>query len=403
MRRLGILLGTIVFVFCAADAEGKEKNRIRIQCQIFKFTGLLPGKTFEDESIWTTEETPDALKDRVTVFSQGWFELGKDKLEFKDGKCLWKGKAFAIEGEQKVKLPEDFIKLVYSPVVTMDEHSPGGFEIKSTQPIQYFEKREDGLFELKEMELATGLDIEITEPAEEEDKGYIRLTDMIMRMRSVEKRERIEGVNLSVGRPVLSEQKYEFYFRVRPGKDYGILIRPERGQGGLLIRLRASSTRSGTFKASPPKAVLRYAKIFVPHMEVTDWGLDNGQYEFVCERGDEEYEFDVTPHGELTELQYKNDETDIKEDAGRMAFRGTKKSIAVDEVPKKALATLAEAYPGLKPSKAWTAETIAGPRYVIQIGEMAFYARPDGQIQAGERIDKGALEEIDPPSEDKDG
>jgi hypothetical protein len=103
------------------------------------------------------------------------------------------------------------------------------------------------------MELATGLDIEITEPAEEEDKGYIRLTDMIMTMRSVEKRERIEGVNLSVGRPVLGEQKYEFYFRVRPGKDYGILIRPERGQGGLLIRLRASSTRSDTYSENDQK------------------------------------------------------------------------------------------------------------------------------------------------------
>jgi hypothetical protein len=146
-------------------------------------------------------------------------------------------------------------------------------------------------------------------------------------------------------------------------------------------------------------------------MEVTDWELDAGQYEIVCERGDEEYEFDVTPRGELTELEYKNDETDlteleykndetdIEENADRMAFRGTKKSIAVAEVPKKALATLAEAYPGLKPSKAWTAETVAGPRYIIQIGEMAFYARPDGQIQAGERIDKGALNEIDPPSE----
>jgi hypothetical protein len=135
---------------------------------------------------------------------------------------------------------------------------------------------------------------------------------------------------------------------------------------------------------------------------VTDWEFDNDQYELVCERGDEEYEFDVMLDGELTELQYKNDETDIQENADHMAFRGTKKSIAVNEVPNKALATLAEAYPGLKPSKAWTADTVAGRRYIIQIGEMAFYARPDGQIQAGERIDKGALNEIDPPSEDKD-
>jgi len=253
MRRVGTLLCIIVFAFFAAYAEGKEKNQIRIQCQIFKLTGSLPGKRFVDESIWTTEETPDALKDKVTVFSRGWFEFGKDRLEFKDGRCFWKNKAFKIDSQKKVKLQEDRIKLIYSPEIVVDEHKGGAFNIGSEQPIQYFSKRKDGLFELKEMELPTGLFVEITEAVEEEDKGYIRLTDIEMTMRSVGRRERIPGVNLSVGRPILSEQKYVFYFRVRPGKDYGILIRPEVGQGGFLIRLRASSTRSGTFTASNQK------------------------------------------------------------------------------------------------------------------------------------------------------
>ena len=155
-------------------------------------------------------------------------------------------------------------------------------------------------------------------------------------------------------------------------------------------------------KAKPPsETVLRYARIFVPHIKVSKWKLDDDEYEIRCERGDEEYRFDVTPEGELTELQYENDETDIDEEADELVLRGTKKSIAVTAVPKRALATLAEAYPNLKPSKAWTAETIAGPRYVIIIGEMAFYARPDGQIQAGRRIDDGGLNEIDLLPKDK--
>jgi len=151
----------------------------------------------------------------------------------------------------------------------------------------------------------------------------------------------------------------------------------------------------------PSKAVLRYAMLFVPHMKVTDWELDDDEYEIRCERGDEEYQFNVTPEGELTELEYENDEKDIDEEADELVLRGTKKSIAVTAVPKIALATLADAYPNLNPSKAWTAETIAGPRYVITIGEMAFYARPDGQIQAGRRIDDGGLGEIDLPPKDE--
>ena len=400
MKRLGILVYIGVFLACVPYADAREKNQIRVQCQFFKFYGTFPGTTSAKEKIWTTDEPPEKLKNRVTVFSQGEFELGENKLTFKEGLCFWNKTEIPLTNPKKLNLPEDQIRWIDSPEIVLYEHSSGSFNLASKQPIQYFEKREDGLFELKEIELPTGLDIEITDADESEEHGYIDLADIIIRMRSVERREKIKGVNLSVGRPVLGEQKYVFFFRLRPGKDYGILIRPERGLGGLLIRLRVSSTRSGTFskKDKPPtEAVLRHAKIFVPHMEVTDWELKPDQYEIICERGDEEYKFEVTPEGELRELQYKNDETDIEEDADSMAFRGTKKSIAVAEVPDKALATLAKAYPGLKPSKAWTAETVAGPRYVIQIGEMAFYARPDGQIQAGERIDKGALREIDPP------
>jgi hypothetical protein len=400
-----MLLYIGVLLACAPYAGAEDKNQIRVQCQFFKFYGNLPGTTSAKEQIWRTDEPPEKLKNRVTVFSKAELDLGANKLQFKEGRCYWNNAEVPITNPKEVNLPQDQIRWIGSPEIVLYEHSLGSFNLTSTQPIQYFVKREDGLLELKEVELRTGLDIEITDADESEKHGYIDLTDIVMTMRSVERRRKIEGVNLSVGYPVLEKQKYVFFFRLRPGKDYGIIIRPEYGQGGLLIRLRASSTRSGTFEgkdAPPPEAVLRYAKVFVPHMEVTDWEFDDDQYEIVCELGDEEYEFDVTLDGELTELQYKNDETDIEEDAGRMAFRGTKKSIAVNEVPKRALATLAKVYPGLKPSKAWTAETLAGPRYVIQIGEMAFYARPDGQIQAGERIDKGGLEEIDPPSEGKD-
>jgi hypothetical protein len=155
-------------------------------------------------------------------------------------------------------------------------------------------------------------------------------------------------------------------------------------------------------KPKPPsETVLRHAGIFVPHMKVTDWEFDDGEYEIRCGRGDEEYKFNVTPEGELTELQYENDETDIDEEADELVLRGTKKSIAVNEIPKGTLATLVKAYPNAEPSKAWTAQTIAGRRYAIQIAEMAFYARPDGQIQAGRRIDDSGLDEIDPQPKDE--
>ena len=154
-------------------------------------------------------------------------------------------------------------------------------------------------------------------------------------------------------------------------------------------------------EADPPsKAVLRWVKIFAPRAKVTEWEFDGDGYYIICARvgEDEEYKFGVTPDGELLGLEYENDATGTDEEPDELVFRGTKKSIAVSQVPKAALRTLAQAVPGAKPGKAWTADTIAGPRYVILIGKMAFYARPDGQIQAGGRLKDGALDEIDPPS-----
>ncbi len=151
-------------------------------------------------------------------------------------------------------------------------------------------------------------------------------------------------------------------------------------------------------KLPPPSdAVLRWAKIIAPHAKLTEWEVENGGYRINAEVGMEKYQFDVTPEGQLLELQCENDATGVEEEADELVLRGTKKSIAVSAVPNAALETLAKAMPDAKPSKAWTADTIVGPRYVILLGEMAFYARPDGQIQAGDLVSKGALDEIDPP------
>jgi Icc-related predicted phosphoesterase len=146
----------------------------------------------------------------------------------------------------------------------------------------------------------------------------------------------------------------------------------------------------------PSEAVLGIPAIFVPHLEVTEWKIDDGEYEIECEEGDEQYQFTVRPDRTLLELQYENDETHIKEEADELVHKGTKKAVDVEAVPARALITLAKAYPGKKPEKAWTADTIAGPRYVIQSAGMAFYARGDGQIQAAREISDGGLGEIDP-------
>ena len=181
-------------------------------------------------------------------------------------------------------------------------------------------------------------------------------------------------------------------------------VMPERvGQWRVEVGPPGNEFYKAPEKGQPPsEAVLRWARIFAPHAKVTKWKLESNGYQIDSETGNEEYKFYVTPEGKLLGFKYENNATGVEEQADELVLRGTKKSIAVSAVPNAALETLARAMPNAKPSKAWTADTIVGKRYVILVGKTAFYARPDGQIRTGGLVSIGALDEIDPADRQKD-
>ena len=249
MRRISIfiLLGIFLLVPTKVFAPEDQENQIQVLCQIFRIRGAVQSDISEDTDLWT-DDLPGELKGMVKIFSKGSFNFGNDKLEFKKEKeCRWNDEKMPMEASMKPHRFNSKLSRIFSPEILLYEHSSGNFNVEATQPIQYFSKRPDGLFELKEMELRTGLGIEIGKGTEDEKEDDIRLSGFKMTIRSVEKREPIEGVNLSVGKPVLSEQKYGFSLRLDPGEDYGILIKPKNGLGALLLRLRANSTASNTY------------------------------------------------------------------------------------------------------------------------------------------------------------
>ena len=74
------------------------------------------------------------------------------------------------------------------------------FEVSSTQDIEYFDRREDGLFELKKFRGETGLTIEFC-PLRE-SSGKIRISPLAFSLQIVEKRAEIPGVSLPVGHEI---------------------------------------------------------------------------------------------------------------------------------------------------------------------------------------------------------
>jgi hypothetical protein len=155
-------------------------------------------------------------------------------------------------------------------------------------------------------------------------------------------------------------------------------------------------------RAAPPSpAMFDLVKRIAPaHTEVKRWEFQNGERYFIrSEAEHEEYDFLLSTDGELMELGYENDLASIDEEPGDLIIRGTRKSVAVEEVPEEATRLLRELYPEASPGEAWQVSTAAGTRFVIVAGGRAFFSRPDGQIQAIGLVDEGALNEVDPPIE----
>ena len=241
MKHINVYFVLAVFTFCVSNgniqAREKDKLYLDINFQIYRFSGNIPSDIDEDKKIWTTKKIPDDVKYYVNVFDRAEFMIGNSKFEINKKGCFLDEEMVPVKGVNQLNVPEDKFKLIYSPSIHMPDRSKSAVKINSEQPIPYFEKNKDGYFELKEIVMPTGMDIEVWA---NHDKGIVDMTDIVLKIRSVQEREPLEGVNLPVGKPILSEQEYRFSLNIEPERDYGILIRPEFKQGGFLIRFRCS-------------------------------------------------------------------------------------------------------------------------------------------------------------------
>ncbi|RPI28533.1 MAG: hypothetical protein EHM61_04755 [Acidobacteria bacterium] len=149
-------------------------------------------------------------------------------------------------------------------------------------------------------------------------------------------------------------------------------------------------------KAPSPKLFDIVRRIAPAHTEIKRWELQRADRYFIrAEAGPEEYDFLITPEGRLVSFDYENDQTNVFERPGKMVLRGTKKQITVSKLPATTRKTLKELFPSLPIASAWKAESPAGPRFVILVDGLAFFTRPDGQIQAAGGVTSGALDEIE--------
>jgi len=239
MKRSAILFAVFVCLLAASFVCATSEEQIQLRFQIYTITGDMSEDTSLEERIWNAgEDGWRKVRDAVTLFDRGRFRLGKDRLEIDDEACFWNKTELTFTESQNVTLPHDRIRRIYSPSVLLEKEKSSTIRIHSDQSLEYFVKREDGLFALKQMEVQTGLEIMIRP---KEERNRVVMDDIVITMHIVGGRERIPGLSLPVGPPVLETHQYKLALRVRFHKNYGILLRPERAQGVILILFNTSA------------------------------------------------------------------------------------------------------------------------------------------------------------------
>ena len=240
MRRLTLLV--ISLSLCLVPLVGAaETEPVYIRCQIFRVMGNMSAETSLENGVWASEEPPGVeSKQALTLFTGGRFQLDDDLLESNDKGWFWNGTPLTFDAATKVSLPADQIRLISAPTFLAQVGQPVTVSVSSTQKIEYFERRDDGLFELKRLKEPTALNIELRLEeggSDREKRAY--LANVTFSLRSVEKREPIPDLTLPVGRPVLQTREFSAAISVVSGRDYGFVLNPGAGQGVLIVRLRA--------------------------------------------------------------------------------------------------------------------------------------------------------------------
>ncbi len=151
--------------------------------------------------------------------------------------------------------------------------------------------------------------------------------------------------------------------------------------------------KSNNSRTLLPPNVKKMVQVISPNNAIiTSWKYDKEKMLSVNSKlENDRYYFTFSPEGSLINLRFKNYEEYKDERPGKIIIKGSKKSISISEVPRKALSVLKKVTLNLKGSESFLVNSAEGKRYVVVINDFAYFIRPDGQIQAEGLVKNGAM------------
>lgn len=164
----------------------------------------------------------------------GWLQVIHQKLD--DVELVMDGTTLAWNGQPTPDNPR--IMGVSSPTITTLEGEQADVAIGSTGPLQYMERQQDGLFELKETQSNdVGIFLKV-KPTRLVDREILA-SDLSFQYFWVRERKRIEGVHLEVGQPILGHVATEGAIQMRLG-EWSCYQTPVESEGCIYVFVRAT-------------------------------------------------------------------------------------------------------------------------------------------------------------------
>jgi hypothetical protein len=234
-----ILIAGVLLPF-GIRANGDEKESVVVKMSVAQIRGKV---TYVNSSL--TDDVFQGLdsptKEQKKAFSC-WVQANRNigGVEFKANETAW-------TWDGKAEPDEDGpVRFMLGPRVMLNLGEQAEMIVGDRVPIQYFEKREDGLFDLKARNEAIGMNILFK--VEKGEGNRIVLRDLTFSVREIESRTPIEGVQLDAGFPIISNDDYKISIALKPRLFYGLDLRTE-GHGLYIIRIEVDTVE--TEQANP--------------------------------------------------------------------------------------------------------------------------------------------------------
>ena len=253
-----------VFLFCGSQSAGSDSSNLQDQPALPPTPESSKGGYRLDFTLVEVEEDTDVTELAIRFFhgeiQRTHPEVGHNFTKLKCVQChdvgqsddpkpdfLWKT-ILDNRGALKTWVSDsENVSVLARPSLIVETGRTAFVDATSEESFDYLERREDGLFELKEKIVKTGISLRAT--VQTTDKEHqVRLNPVSVSVTAIKEREKIEGVKLPpVGRPILTTTSIETSLVAKLAESQIISIDSPRG-GRVLIAVKVSKN-SGRHRA----------------------------------------------------------------------------------------------------------------------------------------------------------